>query len=1290
MSLRYKLLLAALLLAFHSWAQNPLPVKRGSASVVAIDQNLEVSLTMKIPVVVDTSSSALYGRTDSMGLIIQVRSTGVMYIRDTVSGGHKWTAIGSGATGVTDSFAFASRGRLQKTIDSMVTVNNSRYRTPLDTSYAHFLMTRDWGYKMRDSMNAVNLTRFLLWADSVGTNAYTTFDRSRKISDSLGVILGNKVTNGGNVAIWQHVATYAGRPTVGIGLFYADDSAAFYSFNGAIAVNLTGFYNVLFRALGQPGDTSYVMGRGQNILVAAQRDSGDFHSVTNPDSSRTRYVFATGANGGRVMKDPVTGLLVTQPEVLHSSVRLATTAALAANTYNNGTAGVGATLTANSNGVIGAIDGVSPALNDRILVKNEAAMPNNGIYTVTQVGTVSTPYILTRGPYSSVAANMAAGSHMFVQTGTANINTVWYQQTAGTITFGTTNLIYGLQGGFVYNLGNANGYQVGTLGSRPSATGSHNFYVSTSDSTIYYDNGAWIPVGKGSASSGGGALTYAINSKLYADSATGLINHIKGSGVTFNQGDTLVWFGDSYGVSSGATTTSQGVAQLTAQGVGAILNNQSASGSTIEKRSPTNPLTGVNFIDRLTNLPHASAHVKYIIIEGGLNDIGVNSTNYNTTNFKTDLDSVLNYIINTKGFTPEQILVWSAPWIGAAGQASYAILSGNAAPTTARALTFITQAQTEAVSFGTGYFAPFFYQLHDTTEMAADGIHPNDAGHAFLAHYLNITDGQTKIFPTPFTQSASTIKANIQNLNLVLGDHALGPIATPMSINLGKSSYTALGGQSALKLYLYEDGIPGNNAGFAITPGHVEEHAFATGSIDNLLGNVLQTSVNPNTFKVFYNGSAAGTATATPCSINLTGSSNTTQGSNALKLFIYNDNINFAGIGSATNSQYYSVYVNGHHDFYIGGTLYATLLPHKLTIDSTGGASVDLNVSAAGLRIVPTGVTTTLMASTTAAATLNFPLGAKPTSMNQGDWGTASGHLYYHDGSTDYDLLAGGGFANPMTTLGDIIYGGASGAASRLAGNTTTTKQFYSSTGTGSAAQAPVLGALASGDIPNNAANTSGTASNLSGTPALPNGTTATTQTALDNSTKISTTAYTDAAVAAAAAGSAHTIYSATASGSTVSNSTSPESLMGSGTGSQTILANTLHAGSIIRMYAIVNYSTTSSTQGMTLSIVNTTNTVSSSAFTLPASSSNEKIIVEVTCKITAIGSSGSMTCVGTATVTSATGGTTTYSVAILAGLFANTINTTVNQTFDLTAAWSTANVSNSFTPLAMGYIESL
>ena len=44
---------------------------------------------------------------------------------------------------------------------------------------------------------------------------------------------------------------------------------------------------------------------------------------------------------------------------------------------------------------------------------------------------------------------------------------------------------------------------------------------------------------------------------------------------------------------------------------------------------------------------------------------------------------------------------------------------------------------------------------------------------------------------------------------------------------------------------------------------------------------------------------------------------------------------------------------------------------------------------------------------------------------------------------------------NPMTTLGDSIYGGASGTATRLAGNTGSRRQYFSQTGTGSASAAP-------------------------------------------------------------------------------------------------------------------------------------------------------------------------------------------------------------------------------------------
>jgi len=75
---------------------------------------------------------------------------------------------------------------------------------------------------------------------------------------------------------------------------------------------------------------------------------------------------------------------------------------------------------------------------------------------------------------------------------------------------------------------------------------------------------------------------------------------------------------------------------------------------------------------------------------------------------------------------------------------------------------------------------------------------------------------------------------------------------------------------------------------------------------------------------------------------------------------------------------------------------------------------------------------------------------------------------------------------NPMTALGDTMYGAAAGAVTRLPGNTTTTKKFYTETGDGTNSTAPAWGTLASTDIPNNAANTTGNAATATALQSTP------------------------------------------------------------------------------------------------------------------------------------------------------------------------------------------------------------
>lgn len=112
------------------------------------------------------------------------------------------------------------------------------------------------------------------------------------------------------------------------------------------------------------------------------------------------------------------------------TVRAATTAALAGTwTYNNGTAGVGATLTRTTNGVLPNQDGVSLMDGDRFLIKNQASTLVNGVYVLTQKGVASvSPTIFTRATDADTTAQLDE-LVVTVSEGSTNRGTVWGQQT---------------------------------------------------------------------------------------------------------------------------------------------------------------------------------------------------------------------------------------------------------------------------------------------------------------------------------------------------------------------------------------------------------------------------------------------------------------------------------------------------------------------------------------------------------------------------------------------------------------------------------------------------------------------------------------------------------------------------------------------------------------------------------------------------------------------------------------------------------------------------------------------
>jgi hypothetical protein len=121
--------------------------------------------------------------------------------------------------------------------------------------------------------------------------------------------------------------------------------------------------------------------------------------------------------------------IIAKPQVLG-----ATTANIDA-TYENGTNGVGATLTHNANGVFPSEAGGASgwSVGKGILVKNQTNKAENGRYFVSNMGSESTPYVLTRCSYCDEADEIP-GAYIFVQDGT-NAGTGWIQVVGDPATF---------------------------------------------------------------------------------------------------------------------------------------------------------------------------------------------------------------------------------------------------------------------------------------------------------------------------------------------------------------------------------------------------------------------------------------------------------------------------------------------------------------------------------------------------------------------------------------------------------------------------------------------------------------------------------------------------------------------------------------------------------------------------------------------------------------------------------------------------------------------------------------
>jgi hypothetical protein len=218
-----------------------------------------------------------------------------------------------------------------------------------------------------------------------------------------------------------------------------------------------------------------------------------------------------------------------------AACRVATTTALTV-VYANGALGVGATLTNAGAMVALSVDGVSVAVGDRVLVKNQAAPAQNGIYTVTTVGSGAVNWVMTRATDYDQAAEIAEDQVVLINQGTISAGLAYQQTSPGPFTMGTSAITFALMN---QSAGNFSWF---TIAASPQAMTANNGYTANTGGLLTLSLPTTSAVGAlleiAGLGAGGWIITQAAAQQIHVGNVASTLG-AGGSVASTNQYDTI-------------------------------------------------------------------------------------------------------------------------------------------------------------------------------------------------------------------------------------------------------------------------------------------------------------------------------------------------------------------------------------------------------------------------------------------------------------------------------------------------------------------------------------------------------------------------------------------------------------------------------------------------------------------------------------------------------------------------------------------------------------------------------